>query len=84
MQAQKSQIEKHRTQTLLPSSKVDPKVLYDLQIAPVEASALEYNSIYIVDQLLAENRSCKELEDLQVKARAEAEETWQMRDGLLL
>ena len=59
-------------------------MLYDLQIAPVEASAPEYDSIRIVDQLLAENRSYKELEDLRVKARAEAEETWQMRDGLLL
>ena len=50
----------------------------------MEASAQEYDSIQIVDRILAENRSCKDLEDLQVKARAEVEETWQIRDGLLL
>ena len=89
VQAQEEAITQYRTQTLLPPSKVDSKVLKELGIGAVkELASLEedtgYNSTQLINKLLQENRSSPELEELRVKARAESEGTWSVKNGLLL
>jgi hypothetical protein len=80
----------HRTQTLLPRSKIDGEVIRDLQLAPIDGfmspaqEETTYDSICLMDKLLSENRESPELEELWAKARNEKEDTWQLQDGLLL
>jgi transposase InsO family protein/predicted aspartyl protease len=72
----------HRTQILLPRSKVTEEVAQDLQLAPIEPD--RHDSIELVDRLLTANRAAPELEELRAKARNEKEGPWGLRNGLLL
>ena len=47
-------------------------------------SDLGYNSLQLTDRILNDNRTNPELEDLRTKAAKEGEDTWSLRDGLLL
>jgi hypothetical protein len=84
---QEEAIRKHRTQILLPRDKIDPSIVHDLQLAPIETTPEPeqgYDSLQLVDKILTENRTSPELQELRIKATGETEETWQLRDGLLL
>jgi transposase InsO family protein len=85
----------YRTQTFLPRNKISPEVIQDLQLAPVEplvspaqeripAEIGGYDSLQLVDKILTENRSSPDLQELRTKAQTEKEDTWQLKDGLLL
>jgi hypothetical protein len=88
--AQDQVIATYRTQILLPRDKITKEVVQDLQLAPVEDSTdlyqdkEGYTSIELMDKLLHENRTSPKLEELRIKAKSEKEDTWQLRDGLLL
>jgi transposase InsO family protein len=84
----------YRTQTLLPAAKIDPRILEDLELTPIalispaqegsDQSDTQYDSIQLVDKILTLNREAPELQELRQKAQTEKEDTWQLRDGLLL
>jgi hypothetical protein len=87
VKSQEEAIKKYRTQILLPRDKIDPSVVDELQLAPIDTTTeLEqgYDSLQLVDKILTENRTSPELQELRTKAASETEETWQLRDGLLL
>ncbi len=42
------------------------------------------NSIQLINRILLENRILPDLQELRSKARNEKEDTWQLKDGLLL
>ncbi len=70
------------TQVLLPTNKVDPRILKELQLAPIktqeppsepvvpEPVVLEqaYNSIRLIDYILQDNRVSPDLVELRTKA----------------
>jgi hypothetical protein len=61
------------TQVLLPTNKVDPRILKELQLAPIEILepiVLEqaYDSIRLIDCILQDNRVSPNLVDLRTKA----------------
>ena len=84
----------YRTQTLLPAAKIDPRILDDLELTPIalvspaqegiDQPDTQYDSIQLVDKILASNREAPELQELRQKAQTEKEDTWQLQDGLLL
>jgi transposase InsO family protein len=100
VQAQEKAIQQYRTQVFLPREKIDPRILEEMGTAedsmPVAmAPEAEYgvgsletdtgcSSTELIDKVLQENRTAKDLQDLRTKASAEAEETWTLKDGLLL
>jgi hypothetical protein len=47
-------------------------------------TASEYDSLQLTDRILTSNRTSPELNELRIKAQKETEDTWQLRDGLLL
>jgi len=53
------------------------------EITVPASSGDTYDSIRLVERILQENRTSPELNDLRIKAQAEAEDTWQLKDGLL-
>ncbi len=86
------------TQVLLPTNKVDPRILDELQLAPIEtqepssepttaepvAPEQAYDSIRLIDRILQDNRASPNLAELRTKAQHETKGTWELRDGLLL
>ncbi len=61
------------TQVLLPTNKVDPRILKELQLAPIEILepiVLEqaYDSIRLIDCILQDNCVSPNLVDLRTKA----------------
>ena len=85
---------------MLSRTKIDPAVVQDLQLAPVEPIkpmpglkpmpepepevTQPYDSIQLLDRVLMANRTSTDLEELRTKAKFEQERIWQLRDGLLL
>jgi hypothetical protein len=83
---------------LLPTNKVDPRILDKLQLAPIKtqeppsepttaepvAPEQAYDSIRLIDRILQDNRVSPDLAELRTKAQHETEGTWELRDGLLL
>ena len=71
----------YRTQTLLPSTKIDPKILLELQLAVVTAptepmtETASYDAVQIIDKVLSKNRSSTKLKELRTKAQNENEQT---------
>src|SRR6266536_63615 len=43
-----------------------------------------YDSLQLVDYIQKENRNSLEIKELRIKAQTESDETWTLRDGLLL
>jgi hypothetical protein len=93
VQRQNATKKEYRTQVLLPADKVDPRILEELQLAPIgtqeppsEPVAPEqaYDSIRLIDRILQDNRVSPDLAELRTKAQHETEGTWELRDGLLL
>src|SRR5579862_4436921 len=66
------------SQSTVKAARDPPQALADPLMTPVS------NGLELIDKLLNANRTAPELEELQVKARTEVEDTWQLRDGLLL
>ena len=75
-------------QVLLPWDKIDNEIIQDLQLIPVEYTVISqpivspykdsarYDSIKLVDRLLAMNQTSLKLKELQIKAKTEGENTW--------
>jgi hypothetical protein len=72
------------TQVLLPANKVDPRILKELQLAPIktqeppsEPVALEqaYDSIRLIDRILQDNYVSPNLAELRTKAQHETKGT---------
>jgi hypothetical protein len=105
--AQGKVMAEYRTQVLIPRAKIDPAVVKDLELAPIndfvspaheeisapDATNSAFNashdqempdSIQLMDRILSENRTSPDLQELRSKARNEKEDTWQLKDGLLL
>ena len=82
--------EKHRTQVLLPTSKLDPCVIDDLnlpRLAPIEpavAASDPVDSLRLVESILKDNRENPDLQELRTQAVNDSDETWTLREGLLL
>jgi hypothetical protein len=53
------------------------------EITVPASSSDTYDSIRLVERILQENRTSPELNDLRIKAQVKAEDTWQLKDGLL-
>jgi hypothetical protein len=58
---------------LLPINKVDPRILKELQLAPIEAPEpvvpeQAYDSIRLIDYILQDNRASPDLAELRTKA----------------
>ena len=81
VKAQDKAIRKQRTQVLLPRDKIDPQIVKDLQLAPLEEETpikaklpsdpedrTGYDSIQLTDRILQENRISLELNSLREKA----------------
>src|SRR5579862_7276977 len=66
------------SQGTIKAARDPPQALANPLMTPVS------NGLELIDKLLNANRTAPELEELQVKARTEVEDTWQLRDGLLL
>jgi Integrase zinc binding domain len=90
VQGQEKAIQQHRTQIFLPREKIDPRILEEMGTPEAEhgVGSLETDtgcsSTDLIDKVLQENRTAEDLQDLRTKANAEAEETWSLKDGLLL
>jgi len=93
--AQGKAIEQYRTQVLIPRSKIESKVVEDLQLAPLELEQEQepenpsyqgtaLDGVKLVEKLVETNRIDPDLQDMRAKAQNEQEETWQLKDGLLL
>ena len=79
-------IAEYRTQTLLPASKIDLRIVSELQLAAITApkqTPTEYDVVQLINKILSENRTSEELEELRIKAQNGNEQTWQLKDGLL-
>ncbi len=86
------------TQVLLPTNKVDPYILKELQLAPIKTQEppLEpvapelvvlkqaYYSIRLIDRILQDNCVSPDLAELRTKAQYETKGTQELQDGLLL
>jgi transposase InsO family protein len=68
-----------RTQTLLKSGNLDPQVVQELHLAPIEDENLD-----LIDRILRANRTSETLAEFRNKASQEGEENWQLQDGLIL
>ena len=58
-----------------------------VQIAPIETDPAEsapYDSLQLLNQIFEDNKTSPNLEELRTKAMTEQEDTWTLRDGLLL
>jgi hypothetical protein len=71
-------IEEYKTQVLLPCTKIDPAIIQDLQLAPVELTPQNsqlYDNIQILDKILLANQTSLDLAKLYTKAKFEQEKT---------
>jgi hypothetical protein len=64
-------------------ARVEVPVIQGIKDVPAISFNEAYNNIRLMDRILYENRTSLKLSDLRVKAQAKAEETWQLKDGLL-
>ena len=58
-----------------------------VQIAPIETDPAEsapYDSLQLLNQIFEDNKTSPNLEELRTKVITEQEDTWTLRDGLLL
>jgi transposase InsO family protein len=82
--------DQYRTQVLLPADKIAQYVGEDLKIlrlAPIEISPIkktQYDSLQLLSRILEDNKTNPDLKELRAKATTEQEDTWTLRDGLLL
>jgi len=67
-----------RTQTLLKSENLEPRIIRELQLAPIEEESID-----LIDRILRANRTSGTLAEYRKKA-SEDRENWQLRDGLVL
>ncbi len=70
-------------QVLLPTNKVDPRILKELQLVPIkvlEPIVLEqaYNSIRLIDYILQDNRVSPNLAELRTKAQYKTKGTQEL------
>jgi transposase InsO family protein len=68
----------NRTQTLLKAEHLDPQIIRELQLAPIENESLD-----LVDRILTANRTSESLTEFR-KMVNEGQTDWQLRDGLIL
>jgi hypothetical protein len=67
-----------RTQALLKADNLDPRIIRELQLTPIENESLD-----LIDRILTANRTSESLAEFREKA-AEEQTDWQLRDGLIL
>jgi transposase InsO family protein len=67
-----------RTQTLLKSENLEPRIIRELQLAPIEEESID-----LIDRILRANRTSETLAEYREKA-SEDGENWRLRDGLVL